>query len=78
MLLLRKNPTREYIEHKFFEAGHTHMVWDTDHSIIEKKKQESPNEHPRGWIQLVRMYGRASLLRSFRCKSRIFYSFRFC
>jgi len=28
------------IEHKFLEAGHTHMEVDGDHGNIEKKKKQ--------------------------------------
>lgn len=47
------------INHKFLVPGHTHMECDGDHSIIEKKKKKHPLpiDHPRDWINLVRLCG---------------------
>lgn len=57
MLLLKKNPHITHINHKFLVPGHTHMECDGDHSIIEKKKKKypCPIDHPRDWINLVRL-----------------------
>ncbi|CAG9825650.1 unnamed protein product [Phaedon cochleariae] len=60
MLFMKGTSSLECVDHKFLEPGHTHMECDTDHSIIEKKKKkyEAAIEHPRDWMQLVRMCGK--------------------
>lgn len=77
MLVLRKQKSLSYIEHKFLEPGHTHMECDTDHSIIEKKKKKyaSPIDHPRDWMQLVRVCGTKSPFRVIEMKREDFYEF---
>ncbi|CAG9772078.1 unnamed protein product [Ceutorhynchus assimilis] len=59
MLALQEFPNIEKINHKFLTPGHTHMECDNDHSIIEKKKKKypCPIEHPRDWVNLVRVCG---------------------
>lgn len=42
MMVLKNNPNLRYINHKFLIPGHTHMECDSDHSIIEKKKETIP------------------------------------
>lgn len=40
------------VEHKFMVPGHNHLEVDTDHGIIEKKKEKVDLQiyHPRNWI----------------------------
>ncbi|XP_072387052.1 uncharacterized protein [Diabrotica undecimpunctata] len=59
MMVLKENPNLSYINHKFLVPGHTHMECDSDHAIIEKKKKRYPCsiEHPRDWMNLVRLCG---------------------
>lgn len=47
------------IDHKFLVPGHTHMECDSDHAVIEKKKNKSSIKihHPRHWYQFVRAVG---------------------
>lgn len=48
------------INHKFLEAGHTHMEADSVHALIEKtrKKTNALIELPRDWANLIRMIPR--------------------
>lgn len=59
MILIKQHPHIEYINHKFLVPGHTHMECDTDHCIIEKKKKKYAVsiDHPRDWMNLVRLCG---------------------
>lgn len=77
MLLLQKNPNLQQIDHKFLEPGHTHMECDTDHSIIEKKKKkhEAAIEHPRDWMQLVRMCGKTKPFKVIEMERKDFFEF---
>ncbi|XP_072395360.1 uncharacterized protein [Diabrotica undecimpunctata] len=40
MMVLKENPNLSYINHKFLVPSHTHMECDSDHAIIEKKKEK--------------------------------------
>lgn len=39
--VLQKHRAIKTIDHKFMIPGHSHLEVDTDHGIIEKKKEEN-------------------------------------
>lgn len=57
--ILLQQINAQYIDHKFLVPGHTRMECDSDYSVIEKKRKKYglPIEHPRDWLQLVRLCG---------------------
>lgn len=58
-LVLMQQSHLETVDHKFLIPGHTRMECDSDHSTIERKKSKYDGkiEHPRDWMQLVRLCG---------------------
>ena len=44
MHALSKFPNILTIDHKFLISGHSHMEWDSDHSVIERLKKRQPQQ----------------------------------
>lgn len=59
MIAVQNSRNINIIHHKFLTPGHTHMECDSDHSVIEKRKKKypCPIDHPRDWVNLVRLCG---------------------
>lgn len=50
------------VNHKFLEAGHTHMEADSIHAAIQKTKKHTADiELPRDWPNLIRLVARNPL-----------------
>lgn len=52
--LVKRHPTLEIINHKYFETGHTEMECDSIHSKIERCAKFIPVYVPDGWSQVIR------------------------
>lgn len=54
-VVLQRKSSLQVINQKFLVSGHTYLDCDTDHSVIEGKKQNAEGIHvPRDWYALVR------------------------
>lgn len=68
------------INHKFLEAGHTHMEADTIHGAIEKTKKRTTAdiELPRDWANLIRMVPRNPPIKVIELEQSEFLNFKTC
>lgn len=66
------------INHKFLEAGHTHMEADTIHAAIEKTKKRTTAEIelPRDWANLIRLVPRKPPIKVIEMEQDEFLNFK--
>ena len=72
-LILMQKSSLSCVDHKFLIPSHTRKECDSDHLVIERKKNKysAPIHHPRDWYQLVLSCGKIKPFRAIEMEKKI-------